>query len=70
MAGGEFGLQSREIGSAFVDDDHFVINDPLAENIEGAGDQGKSFGPVQPVAGVDLSSFRGSGAPGPGSRRT
>ena len=54
MARGELSLKFRKIGTAFVDDDHFAIDDRLAGNIHGAGDQGKPFRPVQPVAGEDF----------------
>jgi hypothetical protein len=37
-----------------VDDDHFPVENRLTGNIQGAGDLGKSSGPVQPAAGVDL----------------
>jgi hypothetical protein len=37
-----------------MDDYDFPVDDCLTGNIQGAGNQGKSFGPIQPVAGVDL----------------
>lgn len=37
-----------------MDDHHLTIDNRLAGNIQGAGDDRESLGPVQPVAGVDL----------------
>jgi hypothetical protein len=54
MARGELSLKFRKICATFVDNDHFAIDDRLAGKIEGAGDQGKPFRPVQPVSGEDL----------------
>lgn len=35
--------------------DHYLpVDDSLSGNAEGAGDLGKPFGPVEPVAGVDF----------------
>jgi hypothetical protein len=51
---GEFGLQFGEIGTPFMDHDHFPVDDGLAGNIERAGNNREALGPVQPVAGVDL----------------
>src|SRR6267154_2521770 len=39
-----------------MDDHHLPISDGLPGYVEGAGDLGKPFGPVQPVAGVGLSA--------------
>jgi hypothetical protein len=36
---GEFGLEFGEIGSALMNDDHLTIDDGLAGNIEGAGNE-------------------------------
>ena len=35
-------------------DDHLTVNDGLAADIEGAGNCGEPFGPIQPVTGEDL----------------
>jgi hypothetical protein len=60
-ARGEFGLEFGEVGPAFMDDDHLPINDGLAGYIEGAGNGGKTLGPIEAVprkhaffAGVDM----------------
>jgi hypothetical protein len=48
------GLGLRKVGAAFVDHHHLPVDDGLLGFVEGAGDLRKPFGPVQPVAGVDL----------------
>ena len=50
----EFSLESGEISSAVFNDDHLPVGDSLSGNIQSAGNDGKPFRPVQPVAGVDL----------------
>jgi hypothetical protein len=67
---GKFGLKFGEIGSPLVDDHHLPVDDGLAGDIEGTGDLGKPLRPVQPVAGVDLTSFPCSNGFEPGNRRT
>jgi hypothetical protein len=52
--GREFCLQLGEVGAALVDDDDFPVDDGLPRNIDGAGNDRKALGPIQPGAGVDL----------------
>jgi hypothetical protein len=48
-ARGEFSLECGEIGSAFVDDHYFPVDDRLARHIEGAGIREKRFVQSKPL---------------------
>ena len=53
---GEFGLQFGEVGPAVLDDHHHLaVENGLTGKIEGTGNHGEPFGPVQAVAGEDLA---------------
>jgi hypothetical protein len=53
MARGKFGLEFGEVRPPVLHDHHFPVDDGLTGNIQRAGDQRKTFGPVETVAGVD-----------------
>lgn len=53
---GEFGLQFGKVGAFLMDDHHLAVDDRFAPNGERAGNLGKAFGPIQPVAGKHLLS--------------
>jgi len=53
-ASGKFGLEFRKIGSAVPDDYHLAIDDRLPRQIERAGNDRETLGPIQPVTGEDL----------------
>ena len=44
-------MQFGEICAAFMNDDHFAVDDGLARDIERAGDRGEAFGPIETVTG-------------------
>jgi hypothetical protein len=46
VASCKFGLEFGEIGPAFMDDHYLSVDDGLAGNVEGAGDEGEALGPV------------------------
>ena len=52
----QVGLQFREVGPAFMDDDYLAVDDSFAGNRQRSGNFGEPFGPVQPVAGVRVAS--------------
>jgi hypothetical protein len=52
--GRQFGLQLREVCTAFVDNDHLAVDDRITGHVECSRNEGEALGPVQIVAGEDF----------------
>ena len=51
----ELGLEFGKVRPAVLDYHHLAVDDCLTRQVEGAGDHGEPFGPVQAAARVDLA---------------